>query len=275
MNWQFKVCQQFEKVRETAARALDSALVPHNLPFLAPHKCAVGCRLQHSTTSYTMYNNNSENRDQNSNDLWTEILRLDDQTLAESRPLSPQSQGGLTTTHTHSQESHAEVRGQMGCALDGTSHLKESSKAMGKRTIVPVALPTKVRSHGRHKRDNAHVSRYSEILGHLSIWVCQPLQQLVVLRAAAAAAVAMVAVAMVAVAGSSSLPHAHHHLSVRNHFLVGPHVAIEGHVLNETHVDRAVPRQGHKVVKLIIINAAHHHHVDLQKVQAPAKEKDT
>mmetsp|Transcript_3273 Transcript_3273/g.8752 ORF Transcript_3273/g.8752 Transcript_3273/m.8752 type:complete len:241 (-) Transcript_3273:598-1320(-) len=64
--------------------------------------------------------------------------------------------------------------------------------AIGHET-EPVALPTKVRSHGRHKRDNAHVSRYSEILGHLSIWVCQPLQQLVVLRAAAAAAVAIAA----------------------------------------------------------------------------------
>lgn len=47
------------------------------------------------------------------------------------------------------------------------------------------------------------------------------------------------------------------------HLRVAPNVAVEGHVLNEAYVDRPIPCKQHEVLQLIIVNAPHHHNVDL------------
>ena len=44
-----------------------------------------------------------------------------------------------------------------------------------------------------------------------------------------------------------------------------PHVAVERHVLDESHIDRAVSGHFHKVADFVIIYASHHHNIDLQQ----------
>ena len=61
--------------------------------------------------------------------------------------------------------------------------------------------------------------------------------------------------------------HSSHHVRIGDHLGVAPHIAIERHVLYEPHIDGQGPCQLHKVCKLIVVDAPHHHHVHLYGLQ--------
>jgi hypothetical protein len=58
------------------------------------------------------------------------------------------------------------------------------------------------------------------------------------------------------------------HLCIRHHFARRPGVAVEGHVLYEAHVDVGIARQRHEIQQLVLIHAAHHHTVHLDRREA-------
>lgn len=51
-----------------------------------------------------------------------------------------------------------------------------------------------------------------------------------------------------------------------HHLGIAPHVSVERHVLDEAHVDGAVAREAHEGPQLVVVHAAHHHHVDLRPI---------